>query len=395
MKRRIIAACSVAGVVAMASAAAAHDRSASRVSVLVTAEGARVDLALSDLDRSALARLGIDGHAELATHLTGSVVLATDRAECPVDAPSFRALASTEGSSRWEWRVRCDGTPARLRALPVPSRPSHLCFARVTGAPGATRVVPQDHVLSELAPEVVLRAAAPSGGEAFARFVPIGVEHILGGLDHVVFLLMLLLAARSLRHAAILATGFTLGHSITLAAAALGAVAAERRVVEALIGFSIALVAVDVVRHASGRRGVVAPVATVSAAALAAAFTQSLPLAGIAVASACYLARPSEQSPAERSPWRHFGLAAGFGLLHGLGFAGALSEVGLPPDGTVVALLGFNVGVELGQIAMVLAAWPLLAWSRRVGARRDLTVELCAAAGACAGTFWFVSRLLG
>jgi hypothetical protein len=349
--RGVLAICWVAAAISIASSAAAHDRSASRARVVVSGERARIDLALSDLDRSALAHAGIDGRDELAAHLISSVALSSDRAWCAAEARSFRDLASTEGTSRWEWRVRCDGTPARLRALPVPSRPSHVCFARVTPA-GSTEIVAQDHVLSEIAPEVELRAAPTSRVEAFSRFVPIGVEHILSGLDHLVFLLMLLLAAGSLRHAAILATGFTLGHSVTLAAAALGTVTPEPRVVEALIGFSIAVVAVDAVR-------------------------------------------PAAVSQKGLSLSRHLWLAAGFGLLHGLGFAGALREVGLPPDRAVVALLGFNVGVELGQIAIVLAIWPLLAWSRRVDARRTLILELCAATGACAGTFWFVSRLFG
>lgn len=341
-------ACAVVTSCAAASGAAAHDRSASRVRVVVTDGGARIDLELSDLDRSALASGGIERHDELAEHSMRAVVLATERGACAADAGSFRELSSSTGTSRWEWRVRCDGTPARLRALPVPSRPSHVSFVRIIPREGSTPIALQDHVLSELAPVVELRTAPPSEGEAFARYLPIGFEHILGGLDHLAFVLLLLLGASSLRRAMILATGFTVGHSVTLAAAALGTVAPNGPIVEAMIGLSIVLVAIDAASRDLETPSMVAPIA-----------------AGL------------------------------FGLLHGLGFAGALRDVGLPPEGAVVALLGFNVGVELGQIAVVLAAWPLLAWSRRAEARRALTTELCAAAGVCAGTFWLVTRILG
>jgi hydrogenase/urease accessory protein HupE len=156
-------------------------------------------------------------------------------------------------------------------------------------------------------------------------YLKLGVEHILTGIDHLLFVLgLLILAGRSWR---LLATvsAFTVAHSITLALAALGVVNVPQRPVEAAIALSIAFVAVEILRSREGRPGIAA-----------------------------------------RSPWI---VAFAFGLLHGFGFAGALSEVGLPAAHIPLALLFFNLGVEVGQLLFV-AAVLCFAWLlRRVRAR--------------------------
>ncbi|UJR79223.1 HupE/UreJ family protein [Sandaracinus amylolyticus] len=138
-------------------------------------------------------------------------------------------------------------------------------------------------------------------------YLRLGVEHIAGGIDHLLFVLGLLLVVRSRRAMIAAITSFTIGHSITLALAALDVVTVRAAPVEACIALSIVLLAREV-------------------------------------------ARPDDTSIVRRAPWI---AAGGLGLLHGLGFAGALAEVGLPRDAIVPALLGFNVGVELGQLGFV------------------------------------------
>lgn len=156
-------------------------------------------------------------------------------------------------------------------------------------------------------------AAASSATAVLGGYLRLGVRHILGGFDHLLFLVGLLLLVDKARALARTVTAFTLAHSVTLALAATGVVAPPQAPVEALIAASILLVALEL-----ARRG-----------------------AGGASASPSLLSR----SPA---------LAAlTFGLLHGFGFAGALAEAGLPADRAPLALLGFNVGVELGQLAVV------------------------------------------
>jgi hydrogenase/urease accessory protein HupE len=162
--------------------------------------------------------------------------------------------------------------------------------------------------------------AAPDAGEVAVTYLGLGVEHILFGFDHLLFVLALVILVRDWRRVAVTVTAFTIAHSITLAAATLGFVNVPGPPVEATIALSIMLVAVEIL-HA--RRG-----------------------------------KPSFTA---RLPWL---VAFSFGLLHGFGFAGALAEVGLPQHAIPVALLFFNVGVEVGQLIFVAAVLSLISLLR-------------------------------
>jgi hydrogenase/urease accessory protein HupE len=162
--------------------------------------------------------------------------------------------------------------------------------------------------------------AAPGAGEVAATYLALGVEHILFGFDHLLFVLALVILVRDWRRVAVTVTAFTIAHSITLAAATLGFVNVPGPPVEATIALSIMLVAVEIL---NARRG--------------------------------------EPSFTQRLPWL---VAFSFGLLHGFGFAGALAEVGLPQHAIPVALLFFNIGVEAGQLIFVAAVLSLIWLSR-------------------------------
>jgi hydrogenase/urease accessory protein HupE len=153
--------------------------------------------------------------------------------------------------------------------------------------------------------------ATPGAGEVAATYLRLGVEHILFGFDHLLFVLALVILVRDWRRVAVTVTAFTGAHSVTLAAATLGFVHVPGPPVEAAIALSIVLVAAEIVNARNGVPSVTA-----------------------------------------RLPWL---VAFSFGLLHGLGFAGALAEVGLPQHAIPVALLFFNVGVEIGQLVFVAA----------------------------------------
>ncbi len=183
-----------------------------------------------------------------------------------------------------------------------------------------------------------------------ATFVRLGVEHILGGYDHLAFLVALLVASRRLKTLVAVVTAFTLAHSITLAAAALGWVKLPSRFIELAIALSIAYVA-----------------------------TENL----------------LRRDP--RNPWIE---AFGFGLLHGLGFAGFLADALAGEQLLLTAVVGFNLGVELGQLAVVLACVLVLALVFRRW-RRERTTEglaprpFCLAASALvavSGFYWFAER---
>jgi len=179
-------------------------------------------------------------------------------------------------------------------------------------------------VLKPSSPSMVLALSGPKGASV-PTYLTLGIEHILTGFDHLLFVLGLLLLVGVNRQIIKAVTAFTLAHSITLAVAALGFVKFPTALIEALIALSIVFVASELVpRH--GR----APTLT------------------------------------QRYPWV---VAFIFGLLHGLGFAGALAQIGLPPGAAPQALFLFNVGVEIGQLAFIAAAIAVILILRRVRAR--------------------------
>ena len=200
--------------------------------------------------------------------------------------------------------------------------------------------------------------AAPGAGKVAVTYLRLGIEHILFGFDHLMFVLALVILVREWRRVALTVTAFTVAHSITLAAATLGFVHVPGPPVEAAIALSIVFVAAEIVNSLRG-----------------------------------------QSSLAARVPWL---VAFTFGLLHGLGFAGALAEIGLPQHAIPIALLFFNLGVEAGQLAFV-ATILMLAWTLRwassqvlqpgevrvASARIDVIVAYGIGATA---TYWLIGR---
>jgi hypothetical protein len=192
-------------------------------------------------------------------------------------------------------------------------------------------------------------------------------------------------------------TGFTVAHSITLGLAVLGLVEPDARSIEALIGLSIAMVAAEDGWLMSGRSPAV-PIAvaiglgvTIALAALGYGGMSVLTLGGITLFAACYFGLLERSSRPARL---RVAIAFAFGLVHGFGFAGVLAEMELPTQRLAPALLGFNLGVEAGQLVVVAALWPLLRGLARLGGERAhrLVIETTSAAVCGLGLFWFVTR---
>jgi len=182
----------------------------------------------------------------------------------------------------------------------------------------------------------------------------LGIEHILSGFDHLLFVLALVLLVHGTRRLLVTITAFTAAHSLTLAGATLGWVQVPGPPVEASIALSIVFVASEIVHARQGRYSVT-----------------------------------------QQYPWV---VAFTFGLLHGFGFAGALAEVGLPQSSIPIALLFFNVGVEIGQVLFVGAVLTVIAVGWRAGTRLRLSppVWLWRIAPYAIGTlasFWLVERV--
>lgn len=208
----------------------------------------------------------------------------------------------------------------------------------------------QSYTLTAANPAVTLtRSGRLPWTQVMASYVPLGFEHIMLGIDHLLFVLGLMLLVNNTWMLIKTITSFTVAHSITLAAATLGWVGVPERPVNAAIALSIVFVAVEVLKH---RRG--------------------------------------EPCLSARFPWA---IAFGFGLLHGFGFAGALTGIGLPPENLPAALLFFNIGVELGQVSFVLVVLALLWCHRVLHAQLPRWSEGVAVYGMGAmASFWFLSR---
>ena len=233
-----------------------------------------------------------------------------------------------EGTVVARWRVHVpgglDGKEVAFSDLSIPRIDVLVRVVRADGTEQVARVLPFE-------PRVVV-TATPSAMAVAQTYTVLGIEHILTGVDHLLFVLALLILVRVTRRLLVTITAFTVAHSITLALASLGVVSVPGPPVEACIALSIVFVAWEILRARQGQPGV----------------TQ-----------------------------RHPGLLAfTFGLLHGLGFAGALAQVGLPPLSIPLALLFFNVGVELGQVSFIVAVLGALAITRQVAALAPLSAPL-------------------
>lgn len=254
----------------------------------------------------------------------------------------------TTGAVVQRWQVRraggLDGTTIHVDGLESTLTDVLVRFERLDGTTRTLRVVPsQPWFLVE---------AQPSGWEVASTYLALGIEHILLGVDHLLFVLALLLLVKGVRRLLATITAFTAAHSLTLAAATLGWVHVPPPPVEASIALSIVFLAREILAVQQGHVGL-----------------------------------------GSRQPWL---VAFLFGLLHGLGFAGALSEVGLPEHAIPVALLFFNVGVEFGQLAFVavvlvgLAALKRLRWLDR-----PWLLPLPAYAIGVVAAYWAIDRVLG
>ena len=379
--------------------AGAHDRSTSYSSWDIQGRRAHVTVRLTALETSHYPwGVGTDRRtfeAKLGEYLTGRLRLHAGDTPCRVtDGP--RPLDAALGQLAVEWALACpeEGTLSVRSDLFLDVAPMHLHFAYVTVAGGP----PEERVLTAGERTWAL-AGTDAGGTSLLGYVRLGIEHILTGYDHLAFLLALLLLGGSVGEVAGVVTGFTVAHSITLGLDVLGRIRPEQAAIEALIGLSIALVAAENV-WLVGARGAGLPVVVVGGlgalALVAVAGHGSVPaltLAGLALFSACYFGLLGRVRRTARLRWA---IAFFFGLVHGCGFAAVLIEARVSAERLVHALFGFNVGVELGQLAVVALLWPALTFATRGdGRRRAVLVEAGSAAVLGLGLFWFVTRAYG
>lgn len=270
----------------------------------------------------------------------------------PATGPSLR----NDGTA-WSalWVVNCaDGLTGGVISIPgLETTQTDVLLRYGLNAGGRAGPVDQTHRLTADAPNLML--PTPQGLWSVAKsYTGLGITHILGGLDHLLFVLTLMLLIHGPGRLLGAVTAFTLSHSLTLAAAAVGWLNMPGPPVEAVIALSIVFMASEAVR------------------------------------------RPADDSPltlSQRAPWA---LAFGFGLLHGLGFGSALMEIGLPQSAVPVALLAFNVGVELGQLLFIAGVLSVVWIGLKVAQRQTLPRLVRVVPGylvGCIAMFWTLERM--
>jgi hypothetical protein len=350
-----------------AAPAAAHPAPFSYLDLHLDADGTRGVLVIHDFD--AAYELGMEDPATLlATEVAASRGPELERI---LDRRLGISADSRPASFRWQavevlpdrqslrfaFTLTSTDTPGRIEIDTVlfPYDPNHQTFISVyeNGSLRGQAILDADRRRFEH------YTGTAQGRAAVVRaFIVSGFEHILIGPDHVLFLLGLLLLGGSFWRLATIVTAFTLGHSVTLSLAALDFVRVSPSLIEPAIALSIVVVGVDnlLVRQ---RRA----------------------------------AQAQAQAQAPGVDLRPF-MAVAFGLIHGFGFAAVLREVGLPPDALAWSLFAFNVGVELGQLAVVGLFVALLAAIRRydvVLAESGAVVASMVVIGA--GLYWFAQRV--
>jgi HupE / UreJ protein len=358
-------------LVLLAPAVWAHKPSDSYLTLEVKPAGleGRWDIALRDLDFA----LGLDAdgngeitwgevrarHREIAAYATQRLALAADERPCTVEVGAQQIDRHTDGAySVLPLAFACEAgaEPTRITVgytLFADLDPQHRGLLNLR-APGLVRTA----VLGPQQPTLAIDLTVADRWSQFVDYVREGVWHIWIGLDHILFLVSLLLPAVLIWRAPQwhpaervrdafwgvfgVVTAFTVAHSITLSLAVLGVIELPSRVVESVIAASVVVAALNNLR----------PLVT-------------------------------------RRLWM---VAFGFGLMHGFGFASVLADLGLPRGALALALVGFNVGVELGQLAIVLVFLPLAFALRRTMFYRRWVMTGGSAAIAALAAVWFVER---
>jgi hypothetical protein len=384
----------------------AHTLSESLSSWRVDGDTVRLQFTVPDLEAKRVTPSGKDlpSSAQLGHYLADRVGATAAKQKCPlVEGP--RALAASVGYSRFDFVFRCPGASdidihsAAFYDLVK----SHTNFARIEDSGGRffEQILTVDHQ------QVAVAADDAEGGglenAGLLQYVRMGIMHIFTGIDHMSFMLGLVLISRRVRDLLFVVTGFTLGHSLTLALAVTGILRPEAQYIDALVALTIALIGAENIGDGTHRP---LPVAVglggiLFVMALGRYFggpayrlgvtLPTLLLVGGGIFSVSYLMLTGQMRDAGRV---RLLVTLVFGLIHGFGFASNLLEMKLPANRLAELLVGFNIGVEIGQVTVVLGAL-LVAWllvRAKLAVPRPLFTDIAAAFLVGEGLCWFVER---
>ena len=377
--------------------ARAHTRSESHSAWTVDGTVVHLNFSVADIEAKRITRDDSrPTDASLLAYLAPRLGVTAEGAPCKLVAPP-RLLSAAPGFRRAEFQYACASTQA-MRLIDTAFFelvPTHVNFAQVQ-RPNGDFV---EQLITASDQGLTLTAANGGGLESAGvfRFIGMGIMHIFTGVDHMSFLLGLVLISRRLRDLVFVVTGFTIGHSLTLALAVTGVIRPHAEFIDALVALTIALIGAENVSVASRRPGTVALWIGGALAVMAVlrlfgvGLLPPLLLIGAAIFSANYLMISGHLRDAGRI---RLVVTLVFGLIHGFGFAADLLESRLPPQKLAEILVGFNVGVEIGQLTIVLLLTGFVLLLRRVHLTlpRPIVVDVCAAGLIAIGTYWFVGR---
>jgi hypothetical protein len=397
VKRRILLCCCLT-LLCVVGVARAHTKSETHSIWQIAGNAVHVSFTIPLTESVRLARPGEEQppNERVLDYLKGHLSVTSDRQNCTT--AQGRALAATTQFRRFELSFNCtDAHDIKLHSsFYFELVPSHVTFAQIQTGSGQfiEQLFTNDHRDVDAA-----GSDAQMRDASFFEYIRLGVEHILTGPDHMSFLLGLVLISRRLRDLVFVVTGFTIGHSITLALAVTGIVRPHAEFIDALVALTIAVIGVENIAVVTHRltpisAGVALPLLAMALASFAGIGTlPPLLLVGAALFCSSYLMLSGILRDAGRL---RLVVTAVFGLIHGFGFAAGLLEMQLPPSKLAQILVGFNFGVEIGQLSLVFALLGVTALLVRLklSLPRPIVVDGVAAALVAVGTYWFVSRSL-
>jgi hydrogenase/urease accessory protein HupE len=329
----------------------AHDPGLSSAELRIGASGIDVLLTFAIADAKTLASLSDHntGWPQVGALLRDNVILTVDDGALPVSEPKLKLDKDGNCEVRMN-AVRTAGSAISLKASYLELLPrGHRAFVTIRRADGellTERVL--DKANDSISAELGIGTPDSTHSNSFAGFLILGIEHILTGYDHLLFLFALLIVSRTFAASLKIITCFTFAHSVTLALATLEVVRLPGSLVEPVIAASIVYVGVENLVSKGGPKG----------------------------------------------RWL---LTVVFGLIHGFGFASVLGDLGVSANagGVALPIFAFNLGVELGQVAVAAVLLPVIWQLRRQPLFVPRWIPACSAAVALAGAFWFVQRVCG
>jgi hypothetical protein len=383
------------------SPASAHTRSETHSAWLIKGNTVHLQFTVPDLESK---RITPDGDmpsveqlgAYVAEHVGAS---SGDQACKMTEGP--RPVAALVGYRRYELTFECpDADNIKVNSSAwFELVASHTDFAQIQTDSGA--FVEELITKDQQTLDVSANAASPLQNAGLLDFMQMGIMHIFTGVDHMSFMLGLVLISRRVRDLLFVVTGFTLGHSLTLGLAVTGILRPEAQYIDALVALTIAMIGAENIGDSTHKPLFVALAMGGIMFALAFARYLGAPvllpmllLIGGGIFAANYLMLTGHLKDAARV---RLVMTLVFGLIHGFGFASNLLEMRLPSGRLMELLLGFNLGVEIGQVTVVMGAllFAYLLVKVRLGVPRPILTDIAASFLVGEGLYWFLGRTVG